>query len=126
MAWAVLEMEFAMALWVSPVSHPLDPKVGRGGMAPSSRLWQVLHIGKELSSNETSSRLWYCSGGEEALRRSLHLEHQNPTADPQAASCISALQALVWKLVWTSCLLKGMCEGAACWVTLRLESAAIS
>ena len=81
------------------MSHPLDPKVDKGAMAPSSGLRQVLHMGKELTSKETSSRLWYGSGGDEALRRSLHLEHQNPIADPQAPSCISALQALVWKLV---------------------------
>ena len=37
---------------------------------------------------------------------------QNPIDDPQAASWMSALQAVVWKFEWTSCLLKGMLGGA--------------
>ena len=47
MTWPVLEIEFAMALNVSPVSHSLEPNVVKGGMAPSRRLRQDLHVGKE-------------------------------------------------------------------------------
>ena len=78
---------------MSPVSQVLDPKAGSGGIAPSSRLRQVLHMGKELSSKVTSLRVWKIGGGDADLRRSLHLEHQKPIADPQEASCISASQA---------------------------------
>ena len=44
--WPVLDIELEMALYVSPVSHPCDPKVTRGGMAPSRRLRQVLQKGE--------------------------------------------------------------------------------
>ena len=44
--WPVLEMELEMALYVSPVSHSFVPKVTRGGIGPSSRLRQVLQVGK--------------------------------------------------------------------------------
>ncbi len=45
--WPVLEMELEMALYVSPVSHCWVPKVISGGIAPSSRLWQILQQGKD-------------------------------------------------------------------------------
>ena len=41
----VLEMEFEIALKVSPVSQPREPNVVSGGIAPSRRLWHVAHIG---------------------------------------------------------------------------------
>ena len=34
MIYPVLEMEFDMALRVSPVSHPREPKIVSGSMAP--------------------------------------------------------------------------------------------
>ena len=75
------------------MSQDLDPNTGSEGIAPSSRLRQVLQVGKALTSRSTSLKMWKLGGGDADLRRSLHLEHQKPIADPQAASCISALQA---------------------------------
>ena len=46
MTYPVLAMELEMALYVSPVSHLLVPKVVKGGIAPSSRLSHVLQVGK--------------------------------------------------------------------------------
>ena len=56
--WPVLEIEFEMALYVSSVSHPFVPKVTRGGIAPSSRLRQVLQVGKDCWSSVTSLWCW--------------------------------------------------------------------
>ena len=50
----VFEMEFEMALNVSPSSQPRVPKRASGGMAPSRRLWHVEQIGKQLLSREVS------------------------------------------------------------------------
>ena len=95
------------------MSQVLDPNVGNEGMALSRRLWQVVHVGKALSSSVTSLRVRLVDGGDAALRRSLHLVHQKPIAEPHEASCISALQASEWKLGCTRCLSKGVLGGAA-------------
>ncbi len=52
--WPVLDIELEMALYVSPVSHSCVPMMTRGGMAPSSRLRQVLQMGKDWLSRVIS------------------------------------------------------------------------
>ena len=47
MTCLVFEMEFEMALYVSPVSQPRVPNVVSGGMAPSKRFRHMPQRGKD-------------------------------------------------------------------------------